>query len=425
LGACDTLIGHLTYGQVVARGDDQIRRYFIFRAVTSFSMWIPFWTLWAYSNVENLFLLTVVDSAFWITMIAFQVPAGLIGDKYGRKRVLFIGEAIYAVGLLAFGFSTEFWMLVGANAIWAVGVCFIVSGDTPFVYDTLLEHGRAGEFIKISARVWTVQAIMGAAACVVGGILVQFTDPHRLDLTLKISALIGLVGCFTILLVREPKVDREHFVSYTKQLREGMKRVLSSRAILTLIMFQIVIEIAVYVMAVFRSVYMNDPKYLNLDYLQLGLLIGAFTIFGGLAAFQAGRIEGALGEKRSLLFLLLAVIGSFVVVFLIAHPAVILIQFLIYSVSALQSPIINGYINKRVDSPHRSTVVAIATLLFTIILTVVEVGSGWVANEFGLTTSLLVLALGATPVGFLLLILWNREVDLSRAAGNARAKGQT
>jgi len=379
-------------------------------------MWIPFWTLWAYTNVENLFLLTVVDSAFWITMIAFQVPAGLIGDKYGRKPVLFIGEAVFAIGVLAFGFSTEFWMLVGANAIWAIGVCFIVSGDTPFVYDTLLEHGRAGEFIKISARVWTVQAVASAAACVVGGMLVQFTDPHRLDLTLKISALVGLVGCFTILLVREPKVDREHFVSYTKQLREGMRRVMSSRAILTLILFQIVIEIAVYVMAVFRSVYMDEN--LNLDYLQLGTFIGAFTIFGGFAAFQAGKIEGTLGEKRSLLFLLLSVVCSFVVVFVVTHPAVIFIQFLIYSVSALQAPIINGYINRRVDSPHRSTVVAIATLLFTVTLTVVEVGSGWVANEFGLTTSLLVLALAATPVGLFLLLLWNREVDLSRATGN-------
>ena len=282
----------------MARGDDQIRRYILFRAVTSFSMWIPFWTLWAYTNVENLFLLTVVDSAFWITMIVFQVPAGLLGDRYGRKPVLFIGEAVYAVGVLAFGFSTEFWSLAVANVIWAIGVCFIVSGDTPLIYDTLLEHGRAGEFIKVSARVWTVQAVMTAAACVVGGLIVQMTEPHRLDLTLKISAVFGLIGCFTILLVREPKVDRAHFGSYRTQLRGGMKRVLSSRAILTLILFQIVIEIAVYVMAVFRSVYMNEN--LELDYLQLGLFIAAFTICGGLAAFQAGKIEGSLGEKRSL-----------------------------------------------------------------------------------------------------------------------------
>jgi len=407
----------------VARGDDQIRRYFIFRAVTSFSMWLPFWTLWAYRNLdEDMFLLTVVDSAFWITMIVFQVPAGLIGDKYGRKPVLFIGEVIYAVGLLAFGFSTEFWMLVGANAIWAVGVCFIVSGDTPFLYDTLLENGRQGEFIKIAARQWTVQATMGAAACVVGGVLVEVVAPERFDLTLKISALIGLVGCFAILLVREPKVDREHFVSYTKQLREGMRRVLSSHAIQILILLQIVIEIAVYVMVVFRSVYMDEN--LNLDSLQLGVFIGAFTIFGGIAAFQAGKIEDLLGEKRTLVFLFLAVILSFVVVFLVSHPAVIFIQFLIYSVSALQAPIISGYINKRVDSPHRSTVVAIATLLFTLVLTVVELGSGWVAEKAGLTTSLLVLALAASPIGLFLLILWNREVDKSKKSEALRLERQ-
>jgi len=393
----------------VARGDDQIRRYFLFRAVTSFSMWLPFWTLWAYVNVNNLFLLTIVDSAFWITMIIVQIPAGLLGDKWGRKPVLFVGEAVYAAGVFMFGFGTNFWTLIAGNVIWAVGVCFVVAGDTPFLYDTLLEHGRQGEFIKIAARQWTVQATANAVACVVGGLLVQFIAYERLDLTLEISALIGLVGSLTILLVKEPQVSREHFVSYGKQLREGMRRVMSSRAILTLITFQIVIEIATYVMTVFRSVYMKNN--LNLDYIELGSFVAAFTLFGGFAAFQAGRIEGRLGERRSLLFLLVAIVSSFVVVFLVTHPSVILIQFVVYSVSALQAPIINGYINKRVDSQHRSTVIAIASLLFTVALTVVEIGSGWIAQAYGLTTSLLILAIAATPVGLYLLVLWNRELD--------------
>ena len=116
-------------------------------------------------------------------------------------------------------------------------------------------------------------------------------------------------------------------------------------------------------------------------------------------------------------------IFSFVIVFLINHPAVILIQFMIYIVSALQSPIINGYINRRVDSPHRSTVVAISTLLFTGALTVVEIGSGWIAETFGLTTSLLALALAATPIGFALLLIWNREVDASKATVITKTEG--
>ncbi len=395
----------------MALGDDRIRRYFLFRAVTSFTLWMPFWTLWIFENVDNLFLLTVVDTAFWVTMIVFQLPAGLLGDKYGRKAVLFVGEVIYAVGILAFGLSDQFWMLLVSNMVWAIGVCFVISGDTPFLYDTLAEVKRQGEFITISAKTFTVIAIMQGLACAVGGTLVELTN--RFDLTLIISAIVGLGGCGTIVFLKEPKVDRSQFGSYAKHLKVGLRHVLNSRAIMVLIMFQIVVEIAVYVMAVFRSVYMTDV--LNLSFLAIGLFFAAFILFGGFVSFQAGKFEQHFGEKKSLVFMLVAIVGSFLLVFLIQSPIVIGIQFLVYMVSYLQSPIISGYINRRVDSPHRSTVVATSTLLFTAFLVLIELPAGWFASTYGMTETLLVLAIGATPVGIFLLRIWSKEVDADHA----------
>jgi MFS family permease len=396
----------------MAAGDDRLRKYFLFKAVTSFSLWIPFWTLWANRYLESLFLLTIVDAAFWSTMICFQLPAGLLGDKYGRKLMLFIGEAMFAAGVLAFGLSTEFWEFLVSNILWAIGVCFIVSGDTPFLYDTLLELKRAGEFIGVMAKAWAVAAVMNAAACVTGGVIVQYIMPGRLDLTLIISAFVGLTGSFTVLLLREPKVDRTKFGSFKIQLTVGWNHVKTSRAIIVLIAFQIIVEIALYVMAIFRSVYMNDD--LNLNYFYIGLFIGAFTIVGGVVATQAGKIERRLGEKSSLLFILLSIVGSFGIVFLVKSPEAIVIQFMIYSVSILVGPITNGYINQRVDSQHRSTVVSIGTLLFTLVLAPVEMGFGFLATAWGTRESLLILALAILPIGFYLLTIWNKEVDISR-----------
>ncbi len=391
-------------------GDDRIRRFYIFRAVTSFSLWIPFWTLWVYHNLESVFLLTVVDTAFWITMILFQVPAGLLGDKYGRRAVLFTGEALFAVGVLVFGLSTEFWQFLLSNIVWALGVCFIVSGDTPFVYDTLAEFGRQSEFIQIMATATVVMYMTNALACAVGGVIVELTD--RFELTLIISSLVGLMGSFTVLALREPAVDRSKMASYLSHLGVGVRRILSSRAIMVLIFFQIVVEVGVYVMAVFRSIYMKVE--LALGHLEVGLLFSSFLIFGGMFATKAGKIEARLGEKRSLLFLYLSVFGSFAIVFLVRSPVAIVTQYPIYVVAALQAPIIMGYINKRVDSAHRSTVTALATFIFTAVLVVIEVASGWVATAWGLRESLLVLALASTPVALYLLGIWSREVDSSK-----------
>ncbi len=102
------------------------------------------------------------------------------------------------------------------------------------------------------------------------------------------------------------------------------------------------------------------------------------------------------------------------IVFVVKSAAAIVIQFLIYGVSYLVSPITNGYINRRVDSQHRSTVVSLAMMLFTIVLAPVEMAFGFLATEFGTRESLLLLALTIAPIGFLLLTIWNKEVDLSK-----------
>jgi len=400
----------------MAPGDDRIRRFYIFRAVTSFTLWMPFWVLWAYENIESVFLVTVVDSVFWVTMILFQIPAGLLGDKYGRRAVLFAGEACFAVGVLTFGLSTEFWQFLASNVVWALGVCFIVSGDTPYVYDTLVEFNRQGEFITVMATAGVVMYAMNAIACAVGGVIVEFTG--RIELTLIIASLIALIGSFTVLALKEPKVERFRTETYVAHLGAGIKTVLSSRAIIVLILFQVVLEVGIYVMAVFRSIYMRED--LDLSDLQIGLFFSSFLVVAGIFALKAGKIELRLGEKKSLLLLFAAMFLSFIVVFLVDSPVVIVMQYPIYAVAALQAPIIMGYINRRVESSHRSTVVALATFIFTVLLVAVELASGWVASAWGLRESLLVLAVGSAPVAILLLMLWNREVDASKASGAAQ-----
>ena len=395
----------------MAEGESRIRRFYLFRAVTSFTLWMPFWTLWAYENLDSMFLIAVVDAAFWGTMLAFQIPAGLVGDKYGRKAVLLTGEVLFAVGLLAFGFSNEFWQYVVANIIWALGVCFIVSGDTPFVYDTLLELNRASEFTVIMLTATVVMYISNAAACAVGGIIVQHTG--HLEWTLIIASVIAIAGSTTVLMLKEPKVDRSGMTSYKRHFGTGLRKVLRSRPIMILILFQIVIEVGIYVMAIFRSVYMNDD--LKLDHLSIGVFFASFLIVAAIIIRLARKIEGTLGERRALVFLYCSIFVSFVIVFVVRSPIAIATQYLIYIVAGVQGPIINGYINRRVDSEHRSTVMAIATFTFTLLLMIVEIGAGYVATEWGLIESLMVLALTTAPVALVLMILWNREIEREKA----------
>jgi MFS family permease len=98
----------------------------------------------------------------------------------------------------------------------------------------------------------------------------------------------------------------------------------------------------------------------------------------------------------------------------VRHPAAIITQYPIYLVAGIQAPIINGYINRRVDSEHRSTVMAIAVFTFTIILVGFEVAFGYMASAWGLIESLMTLAIVTAPLAAVLLLLWSKEVDKER-----------
>jgi MFS family permease len=113
-------------------------------------------------------------------------------------------------------------------------------------------------------------------------------------------------------------------------------------------------------------------------------------------------------------FMYVAILVSFLVVFFVRDPIAIVTQYPIYLVAGIQGPIINGYINRRVDSQHRSTVMAISVFIFTSLLVVFEVGFGYMASVWGLVESIMVMAMMTIPLASALLWLWSKEVDKER-----------
>ncbi|MEN9603338.1 MAG: hypothetical protein RL545_27, partial [Actinomycetota bacterium] len=52
-----------------------------------------------------------------LTMLLFTVPAGMLADRFGAKRVLFVAHIVEALGLLPLMFIRDFWSLVLINIV--------------------------------------------------------------------------------------------------------------------------------------------------------------------------------------------------------------------------------------------------------------------------------------------------------------------
>ncbi len=76
-------------------------------------------------NASTADLQWIVD-AFIVVLAALLLPAGLLGDRIGRKKVLLAGLAIFAAACIAATLADGVGMLIAARALMGIGAAVII-----------------------------------------------------------------------------------------------------------------------------------------------------------------------------------------------------------------------------------------------------------------------------------------------------------
>jgi MFS transporter, DHA2 family, multidrug resistance protein len=66
-----------------------------------------------------------IADSYSLVLAALMLPAGLLGDRYGRKRILLIALVLFGGASLACAYSTSTGMLIGARAALGIGAAAI------------------------------------------------------------------------------------------------------------------------------------------------------------------------------------------------------------------------------------------------------------------------------------------------------------
>ena len=64
--------------------------------------------------------------SYSLVFAAMLLPAGLLGDRYGRKKLLLVALVVFGVASLACAYSTSAGELIAARALLGLGAAFIV-----------------------------------------------------------------------------------------------------------------------------------------------------------------------------------------------------------------------------------------------------------------------------------------------------------
>ncbi len=411
---------------VVAGVEARVRRYYAFQILVAFQLWSPFWSLWLFERLNHdYFLGTLVDVVFWIVSLLVAVPAGALADRYGRKRALVIGVALWLLGIVLFGFARDFAAFALANSVWAFGAGFLWGASSAYLYDTLVEVHAEARYPTLSSRS-TMYAFLGtAAACVAGGTIVTATD--SLALPLILYAVPGLGALVLGLTFQEPSAGREPEKNLFAQVASGARTTARNRQIVLVIIFQVLVGFVTYMMGFFRPQFMD--QVVQGDFLLMGFVYAGFFCIAAASGRLADRLMGRLGEAGALGIVFLLVFPPFALIYLVAQNAFspdltlvlgVLTQIPDYVFWGIESPLITTIINRRVASNDRATVLAINSFFTTLVIAVAEPGVGQVATSYSMGTGLAVGALvAALPAGLVLAAYRRSERDAGPAPSRA------
>ena len=116
------------------------------------------------------------------------MPAGVASDRFGRRNLLIIGYAIYALSYIGFAIANAAWLVWPLFALYGLFPAFTDGVSKALAVDTA---GKAGRATALGIY-FTVVGVTEIAASYIGGLLWDNIDSRA---TFYFGAALAAVAC--------------------------------------------------------------------------------------------------------------------------------------------------------------------------------------------------------------------------------------
>ena len=147
-------------------------------------------------------LIGLTMSIYGLTQALFQIPFGLLSDRFGRKKIIVIGLLLFAGGSVVAALSTSIYGILAGRALQGCGA--IAAAIMALAADLTQEVHRT----KIMAMIGASIGISFAVAIVLGPVVAASVGIHAIFWLTAVLALLAIVMLLTI--VPDPLLTKVH-----------------------------------------------------------------------------------------------------------------------------------------------------------------------------------------------------------------------
>lgn len=334
-------------------------------------------------NYTQIMLLTSIAS---VTTIIFEVPTGVVADRFSRKLSIILGCIFCGLGLSVIIVGQTFFFLALAEIIFSIGLCFRSGTEQALLYDSLKNNNKIDLYPRIEGKAKSFTYIAQAIGSIVASFFYTLNIHLPFIISIGFMMIAGVIATFFI----EPEQKNSIIkVSYKIQLKESFNFIATHKKIRGVILFSLVFTYFYRVGFNYFQPYMNE---VGIPVIYFGVIFFIFNIVAALSSRMTPYFL-KLTRPKSLMMLSLLIIVSFLLCGFIRHPIGIIAILLQQVARGLKYPVFQKYLNKHLPSNKRSTILSMQNLLNSLVISIFAPFAGYLLDNIDIYNSHIILAI--------------------------------
>jgi MFS family permease len=375
-----------------------LARFRLFSCLAWSLAWIPlqylFFTGAKGFAVADFFAL---NGVYYLTMCLFEVPTGILADRFGRRTTLALG---------AFGFAAASWAVLHASDVRTAGLGMIALGiahtllngaDAAWLYDHLAERGLAAQYMREESKAQWMRILGVSLSDLAGGLAAEWYGiGAAFHVAIAATLTAGILACSLPETPRPRELGARHVLSRSLAAVRGRElRWILLYATALFVLLRVAFH---FYQPQMHAVGIERPLHYGATLCVLNLVAAPF-------AHAAHRIQARFGARRLALLLVQAFAASFLALAFVDNAWCIALFALQQIPFGLMQPVVRGFTNRFAPSQARATILSLQSfcgravfggVLFAIGPAVDQVGLRPIYAVFGVGTIVLALALART-----------------------------
>ena len=336
-----------------------------------------FWILFLNQNGMSLLQIGLLESIFHATGIIFEIPSGMLADRFSYKANLYISRLTSILSsILMLTEQGNFWIYAIAMIINALSYNFDSGTSSALLHDSAVEADLKDCYLKISSLMSGVSEAAISLGTVLAGLFVH----GYLYVTYYIMIAVSIVVLILIWLIKEPDMKRQtdEVVTIKKIILIVKKEIKSNPS---LFMWMMTFQFVGTMMCMFYFYYQKQLPDL------VGWQISTVMLIGSVLNILAVSIASKIGEMWHSFRLFPIVVSLIGVAYVLSALGTSFMYILIYlttnALYAMYQPIFYNDLQQYLPSSARATMLSVASMMFSLSMIIIFPIVGWLIDSFG------------------------------------------